>query len=203
MLSARAALSRDALTGEHTLTSPPPPAGPPADKGNVMWPSQEKVWGPLLLRDPSPYSGTPAPLKGPSPSTCSHDVFPVCRCVCQSGGLPGSSAGPGGLLQVHHPGTQRDLPDPQAAPEHHGGPPEAAPRQERQHGAVREPVSPPEPTGLLLCWSLGVPGGTSRNRCEPVFLRLLFVSGTTPSSGNALNPERRRGLNAVPAGAVA
>jgi len=32
MLSARAALT----------------AGPPADKGNVMWPSQEKVWGPLV-----------------------------------------------------------------------------------------------------------------------------------------------------------
>lgn len=72
------------------------------------------------------------------------DVFPVCRCVCQHGGVSGPSAGAGGLFQVHHSGTQRDLSDAQTAPKRHGGTTEAARRQERHHGAVREPVS-------LLC----------------------------------------------------
>ncbi len=70
-----------------------------------------------------------------------NDAFPLSRCVCQHGGVPGPSAGAGGLLQVHHSGTQRDLSDTQTAPKHHGGTSEAAQRQERHGSAVREPVS--------------------------------------------------------------
>lgn len=69
--------------------------------------------------------------------------------MCQHGSVPGPSAGAGGLLQVHHSGTQRDLSDTQTAPKHHGGASEAAQHQERHHGAVREPGQPHSRENLL------------------------------------------------------
>lgn len=59
--------------------------------------------------------------------------------MCQYGSVPGPTAGTGGILQVHHSGTQRDLSDAQTASEHHGGASAAAQHQERHNGAVRQP----------------------------------------------------------------
>lgn len=50
--------------------------------------------------------------------------------MCQYGGVPGPSERTGGVLKVHHSGTQRDISDPQTAPKHHGGAAEAAQQQE-------------------------------------------------------------------------
>lgn len=61
--------------------------------------------------------------------------------MCQYGGVPGPPAGAGGILQVHHSGTQRDLSDTQTAPKRHGGTSEAAQNQEQSPRSVRQPVS--------------------------------------------------------------
>lgn len=63
------------------------------------------------------------------------------RCMCHYGGVPGPSARAGGILQVYHSGTQRDISDTQTAPQCHGGAAEAAQHQEQHHSTVREPVS--------------------------------------------------------------
>jgi len=49
--------------------------------------------------------------------------------------------GAGGLFEVHHSGTQRDLSDTQTAPKQHGGAAGAAQHQERHDSTVRQPVS--------------------------------------------------------------
>lgn len=67
-----------------------------------------------------------APVQPDPSAALSNDEFPLRRCMCQYGGVPGPSAGAGGVLQVHHSGTQRDLSDTQTAPKHYGGTSEAA-----------------------------------------------------------------------------
>lgn len=71
----------------------------------------------------------------------SFTAFLALRCLCQHGRVPGPPARAGGVLQVHHPGTQRDFSDTQTTSEHHGGAAEAAQHPQRHHRTIRQPVS--------------------------------------------------------------